>query len=88
MKRTETTTPMPEDTIAKAVSQVSTGNVATSTETHASGPEAGLSPAVQKHIGNLLKVSFQDLLTEPVPDRFASLLDQLEQAAKTSDGDK
>jgi hypothetical protein len=42
----------------------------------------GLTPAVQKHIGNLLKVSFQDLLTEPVPDRFASLLEQLEQAEK------
>ncbi|RYG62093.1 MAG: hypothetical protein EON60_01090 [Alphaproteobacteria bacterium] len=41
-----------------------------------------LSPSVQKHIGNLLKVSFQDLLTDPVPDRFASLLDQLEQAEK------
>lgn len=43
---------------------------------------ASLSPAVQKHIGNLLKVSFQDLVAEPVPDRFASLLDQLEQAEK------
>ncbi len=42
----------------------------------------GLSPAVQKHIGNLLKVSYQNLLTDPVPDRFASLLDQLEQAEK------
>lgn len=47
-----------------------------------SSPNAGLSPAVQKHIGNLLKVSYQDLLTEPVPDRFANLLEQLEQAEK------
>lgn len=44
--------------------------------------QPGLTPAVQKHIGNLLKVSFQDLLTEPVPDRFASVLEQLEQAEK------
>lgn len=44
--------------------------------------QPGLNPSVQKHIGNLLRVSFQSLLTEPVPDRFASLLEQLEQAEK------
>ncbi len=43
----------------------------------------GLGADVQKHIGNLLKVSFQDLLTEPVPDRFSQLLEQLEQAEKS-----
>ena len=42
--------------------------------------QVGLTPAVQKHIGNLLKASFQDLLVEPVPDRFSALLEQLEQA--------
>ena len=42
----------------------------------------GLGLDVQKHIGNLLKVSFQDMLTEPVPDRFSQLLEQLEQAEK------
>ena len=42
----------------------------------------GLGLEVQKHIGNLLKVSFQDMLTEPVPDRFSQLLEQLEQAEK------
>ncbi|PZP39870.1 MAG: hypothetical protein DI585_02795 [Pseudomonas fluorescens] len=40
----------------------------------------GLNASVQKHIGNLLKASFQDLLTDPVPDRFSDLLNQLELA--------
>jgi len=35
---------------------------------------------IQRHIGNLLKVSFQDMLTEPVPDRFSKLLEDLERA--------
>ena len=41
---------------------------------------AGLGTDIQKHIGNLLKASFQDVLTEPVPERFSQLLEQLEQA--------
>lgn len=89
MKRTETTPPMPEDTIATAVSHVHGGDIVPPADpSSAIGLQEGLSPAVQKHIGNLLKVSFQDLLTEPVPDRFASLLDQLEQAEKKTEGEK
>lgn len=76
MKRTETTPLMPETTEDITMH--------TPVPAHGGSPTAGLSPAVQKHIGNLLKVSYQDLLTEPVPDRFANLLDQLEQATKSS----
>lgn len=95
MKRTETPT-MPEDIIATAASTVLGGNVSPATEMTPSASQptdpssnqsSGLSPAVQKHIGNLLKVSYQDLLTEPVPDRFADLLNQLELAEKKNSGE-
>ena len=68
------------------ISHLVSGNTEDTSMSQASAEcdSAGLSPAVQKHIGNLLKVSFQDLLTEPVPDRFASLLEQLEQAEKNA----
>ena len=72
MKRTEPTTLLTPD------NPEPTGDKGMSIELE----DKGLTPAVQKHIGNLLKVSFQDLLAEPVPDRFASLLEQLEQAEK------
>ena len=74
MKRTETTsnTETPSETMEGTTMSLNTSEF----------DNPGLTPAVQKHIGNLLKVSFQDLLTEPVPDRFASLLEQLEQAEK------
>ncbi|RYG62310.1 MAG: hypothetical protein EON60_00315 [Alphaproteobacteria bacterium] len=76
MKRTDT--PLQPDT---ATSNQSGDD--TSVHTNATSVNGvSLSPSVQKHIGNLLKVSFQDLLTDPVPDRFASLLNQLEQAEK------
>jgi len=44
---------------------------------------SGLPNNVQQHIGNMLRVSFQELLAEPVPDRFSQLLEQLEQAEKS-----
>lgn len=51
----------------------------------ASSPGAagkGLNPAVQKHIGNLLKVAYQDVLAEPVPSRFTELLNALGETEK------
>jgi hypothetical protein len=84
MKRPESTPLMPEP---ETQNQFGTAMQTQSTEANTSAEsrnstDGGLSPSVQKHIGNLLKVSFQELLTEPVPDRFANLLDQLEQAEK------
>lgn len=55
---------------------------ATPTEPTDEPTTPGLSAEVQKHIGNLLKVSFQEMLTDPVPDRFTQLLEQLEYAEK------
>jgi hypothetical protein len=45
------------------------------------GPE--IDPELQAHIGRHLKASYDDILSQNVPDRFLDLLSQLE--AKTSD---
>lgn len=45
------------------------------------GPE--IDPELQAHIGRHLKASYDDILSQSVPDRFLDLLSQLE--AKTSD---
>lgn len=76
MKNHDTTPLLPEDSATQSAA------VASGHTTAAAANKAGLAPAVQKHIGNLLRVSYQDLLTEPVPDRFANLLEQLEAAEK------
>lgn len=36
---------------------------------------------IQQHIGNLLRASYNEVLTEPIPDRFLQLLDELESAS-------
>ena len=86
MKRSATPPLMPETTTQNQYgtdmqSHQASANPSPANQSGAS-QAASLSSSVQKHIGNLLKVSFQDLVAEPVPDRFASLLDQLEQAEK------
>ena len=80
MKRPDTPPLMPETSNQSGTD--TSMQQAQATPSHANQPGAALSSSVQKHIGNLLKVSFQDLVAEPVPDRFANLLDQLEQAEK------
>ena len=87
MKRSDTPSLMPEmtnqnQTGTEIPMQAQDTKLPSTSTTHGSNGGAALSPAVQKHIGNLLKVSYQELLTDPVPDRFANLLDQLEQAEK------
>lgn len=49
----------------------------------ASRSAVGVTPQVQKHIGNLLKSAYADVLESPIPDRFTALLDQLEKSTKT-----
>ena len=41
-------------------------------------PEAGLDRNVQARIGDNLRAMYDDLLQQPVPDRFKDLLGQLE----------
>ena len=37
-----------------------------------------LDPGLQAHIGNKLKQFYDEIVAEPIPDRFKALLDQLE----------
>jgi len=43
-----------------------------------------LDPRVRAHIGSRIKAVYDEVLEEPVPDRFVALLDQL--ASKERDG--
>ncbi len=41
-------------------------------------PTAGLEPELQDHIGRQLRAVYEEVLNEPVPDRFLQLLAELE----------
>jgi hypothetical protein len=44
-----------------------------------SGPSAhGMGPGVQSHLGLQLRAVYDDLASQPIPDRFRELLDRLE----------
>jgi hypothetical protein len=47
------------------------------TPTDAQGPAAPLEPDLQAHIGQQLRAAFQEIVDEPVPDRFIALLERL-----------
>jgi hypothetical protein len=53
-----------------------------STATTASAP--GLQPQVQDHIGRQLRALYDDVLSQPVPDRFKELMERLDR--KPEDG--
>jgi hypothetical protein len=46
------------------------------------GHEAQIDQAIQKHIGRKLQATYNDLVNQPVPDKFRQLLDELEQQEK------
>ena len=41
-------------------------------------PEPGLDRAIQERIGDRLRAMYDDLVQQPVPDRFVELLSRLE----------
>ena len=41
-------------------------------------PEPGLDRAIQERIGDRLRAMYDDLVQQPVPDRFVELLNRLE----------
>ena len=45
-----------------------------------SGNGAGLDSEARKHIGRMLKATYDEVAHEPVPDKFLDLLRQLEAA--------
>jgi hypothetical protein len=46
-------------------------------------PEPGLDRAIQARIGDNLRAMYDELLQQPVPDRFRDLLGQLEQPSES-----
>lgn len=48
---------------------------------------ATLPSDIQQHLGNLLRASYNDVLTAPVPERFLQLLQQLEEQGSRSSGE-
>ena len=43
---------------------------------------ARIDPRIQREIGKHLRAHYDDVINEPVPDRFIELLQQLEQSVK------
>ncbi|HVV93575.1 MAG TPA: NepR family anti-sigma factor [Hyphomicrobiales bacterium] len=43
-----------------------------------------MDPELQAHIGRHLKAAYEDILNQPVPDRFRQLLDQLSESEGSS----
>jgi hypothetical protein len=41
-------------------------------------PHPTVQPQIQDHIGRQLRAIYEDLLSQPVPDRFAELLEKLD----------
>lgn len=62
-------------------------------EPHGSGPRPGggrmpaapLAQDIQRHIGRQLKAAYGDVLSEPIPDRFRLLLEELDRKARPKD---
>jgi hypothetical protein len=50
--------------------------------------EPRLDKMSQGRIGDQLRAMYDDLMQQPVPDRFKDLLDQLDKAHAPKDGDK
>jgi Anti-sigma factor NepR len=44
--------------------------------------EPMLDQAIQKHLGRKLQATYNDLVSQPVPDKFRQLLDELERQEK------
>jgi Anti-sigma factor NepR len=43
---------------------------------------ASLDPDIQRHIGRKLKASYEELIKQPVPDKFKILLEELQRKEK------
>jgi hypothetical protein len=52
----------------------------------AEGSEPTLDRAIQSRIGDHLRAMYDDLMQQPVPDRFADLLGQLERRSEKESG--
>jgi hypothetical protein len=51
-------------------------------------PEYALAPHVQEQIGRRLAAAYDEILRQPIPERFLRLLDQLDQASAKTPKDR
>jgi hypothetical protein len=51
-----------------------------SAETQGAGPDGGLSPGLQAHIGRHVRAVFDEVAREPIPEHLLRLLKELEQS--------
>ena len=51
-------------------------------EIDASATAPAIDEKIQRHIGRKLKASYEELIKQPVPDKFRNLLDELQRKEK------
>jgi hypothetical protein len=56
------------------------GGVALSGEAPGAGPNSGLNPTLQAHIGRHVRAVFDEVAREPIPEHLLRLLNDLEQS--------
>jgi hypothetical protein len=59
---------------------VENGAAGTSGETQGAGPDNGLTPTLQAHIGRHVRAVFDEVAREPIPEHLLRLLRDLEQS--------
>jgi hypothetical protein len=52
------------------------------------GADATLDPKLQDQIGRQLRAAFEEVVNQPVPDRFRQLLEELERQQASGEGGK
>jgi hypothetical protein len=67
---------------SKRMNQAANNDAATPGETQEVGPESGLSPTLQAHIGRHVRAVFDEVAREPVPEHLLRLLKDLEQSGE------
>lgn len=70
---------------AKAAAMKKRGQSRTMADLSTSAPQKNepvLGPDIQSHLGRTLKASYEDIVRQPVPDKFHQLLKELERREK------
>ena len=75
--------PMPAEALDSADPDPEAHPVEPSTDP---GADATLDPKLQDQIGRQLRAAFEEVVNQPVPDRFRQLLEELERKQASSQG--
>ena len=68
--------------VSKRLNQAVDSDAGTPGETSGVGPENGLSPTLQAHIGRHVRAVFDEVAREPIPEHLLRLLKNLEQSGE------